>query len=287
LRTYHIFVLFSFAYAAMNFVGEVFAPIVFPGPSESLARAYQVVDLITIPLLGGLFFLLFLWITQLLERPVPTALKAVFWGLEILFLAVFVASFISYFIRGVSTVSYLGFYLLNGIVLLFIVAAVLALVLLAPAGGDPARCRLARGLGIVYAISFAVLGVFLVLPRTFLFPDHATAGVIPSGLIFLVNLPALFFLRRSLRLHPPRQEPTLSEARNLAALSRDVGISEREKEIIRLVALGLDNREIGRRLFISPKTVKNHMTSVFAKTGVRNRVQLANLLNRSGEDPGT
>jgi len=53
------------------------------------------------------------------------------------------------------------------------------------------------------------------------------------------------------------------------------------------VALGLDNREIGKSLFISPKTVKNHMTSIYAKTGARNRVQLANLLHRPEEGPGT
>lgn len=53
------------------------------------------------------------------------------------------------------------------------------------------------------------------------------------------------------------------------------------------MAQGLDNREIGKRLFISPKTVKNHLTSIYAKTGTRNRVQLANLLNRPEERPGT
>lgn len=52
------------------------------------------------------------------------------------------------------------------------------------------------------------------------------------------------------------------------------------------MALGLSNREIGKRLFISPKTVKNHITSIYAKTGARNRVQLVNLLNRPEEGPG-
>ena len=67
----------------------------------------------------------------------------------------------------------------------------------------------------------------------------------------------------------------------LAALVRDASISDREQEIVRLVAIGLGNREIGKKLFISPKTVKNHMTSIYAKTGARNRVQRANLLNRN------
>jgi DNA-binding CsgD family transcriptional regulator len=131
------------------------------------------------------------------------------------------------------------------------------------------------------------LGIGLVLPRASLFPNAAIAAVIPAGLIFLVNLPALFFLRRFLRARPPRPDQASEEERSLTELSQDSGVSGREKEIIQLVAQGLDNREIGKRLFISPKTVKNHLTSIYAKTGARNRVQLANLLNRPEEGPGT
>ncbi len=287
LRTYHLFILLSFAYAIVNFIGEVFAPAILQGPTGPLVRAYMIVDLVTIPLLGGLFFLIFLWITQLLARPVPTALKAAFVGLEVLFLAVFITAFLSYFDRGVSAVSLAGTYLLDGIVLLVLAAAVLALVFAAPAGDDPFRRRLARGLGIVYAVSLPVLVVFQVLSRTAMIRDPAIARVLPAGLMFLVNLPALFFLRASLRALPPHREPAVSDAEGLAGLARDARISDRELEIIRLLAMGLDNREIGKRLFISPKTVKNHITSIYAKTGVRNRVQLVNLLRSPRGDSGT
>jgi hypothetical protein len=64
LKTYHIFILLSFAYAILNFIGEVFVPTVFSRPSESLAPAFMIVDLITIPLLGGLFYFLFSWILR-------------------------------------------------------------------------------------------------------------------------------------------------------------------------------------------------------------------------------
>lgn len=117
--------------------------------------------------------------------------------------------------------------------------------------------------------------------------DPAIARVLPAGLMFLVNLPALFFLRASLRALPPHREPAVSDAEGLAGLARDARISDRELEIIRLLAMGLDNREIGKRLFISPKTVKNHITSIYAKTGVRNRVQLVNLLRSPRGDSGT
>jgi putative nucleotidyltransferase with HDIG domain len=49
------------------------------------------------------------------------------------------------------------------------------------------------------------------------------------------------------------------------------GLSEREVEILRLVARGLSNKEIGRALHISPVTAKNHVAHVYEKTGMATR----------------
>ena len=53
-------------------------------------------------------------------------------------------------------------------------------------------------------------------------------------------------------------------------------LSERELEIIELVAQGLTNQEIGETLMISKRTVDNHVSNVFNKTGAKNRVALLN-----------
>ena len=53
-------------------------------------------------------------------------------------------------------------------------------------------------------------------------------------------------------------------------------LSERELEIIELVATGLTNSEIANQLMISKRTVDNHVSNVFAKTGVKNRIALIN-----------
>lgn len=53
-------------------------------------------------------------------------------------------------------------------------------------------------------------------------------------------------------------------------------LSEREVEIIELVAQGLTNQEIGETLMISKRTVDNHVSNVFNKTGAKNRVALLN-----------
>ncbi len=52
-------------------------------------------------------------------------------------------------------------------------------------------------------------------------------------------------------------------------------LSPREKEILPLVAQGLNNREIGKLLFISEKTAKNYVTSIKKKLGLANRTQIA------------
>jgi DNA-binding CsgD family transcriptional regulator len=287
LRTFHLFVLVSLAYAVMSYIGEVFAPAITAGPVESRIRFYMIIDLVTIPLLGTLFFLLFSWIARLLDRRPPTALKALFYGVEGLFLSAFVIAFITYFGSGITTLTYLAVLILDGIVGTLLVAAVLVLLFVPPSGDDSNRRRLARGLGVAYAVWVAVFVAVLAAPRAALVPRAEIAAAIPAMILFLFNVPALFYLSRSLRLRPPRPDPTTPEGRGLAVLTRDAGITEREQEIIRLVAAGLGNREVGKRLFISPKTVKNHMTNIYEKTGVRNRVQLANLLRRPGDSPGS
>lgn len=52
-------------------------------------------------------------------------------------------------------------------------------------------------------------------------------------------------------------------------------MSPREREILPFVAMGMDNREIGKKLFISEKTVKNYITAIRKKLGLSNRTQIA------------
>ena len=52
-------------------------------------------------------------------------------------------------------------------------------------------------------------------------------------------------------------------------------VSDREKQIVHLVAQGFRNKEIGVKLFISEQTVKNHLHNIFDKLGVSDRLELA------------
>jgi DNA-binding NarL/FixJ family response regulator len=59
-------------------------------------------------------------------------------------------------------------------------------------------------------------------------------------------------------------------------------LSERELDILRLVAEGCDNDQIAERLFLSPRTVKNHVSSILSKLDMDNRVQAAVYAVRRG-----
>lgn len=50
-------------------------------------------------------------------------------------------------------------------------------------------------------------------------------------------------------------------------------LTDREREVLELVARGLDNREIERRLVVSPKTVRNHVTAIYGKLRVAGRAE--------------
>ncbi len=56
---------------------------------------------------------------------------------------------------------------------------------------------------------------------------------------------------------------------------RDIGLTERESELLSLLSTGMTNRELGTHLYISENTVKTQLRHLYAKLGVRNRAQAA------------
>jgi DNA-binding CsgD family transcriptional regulator len=63
---------------------------------------------------------------------------------------------------------------------------------------------------------------------------------------------------------------------------RALGVTSRELDVLALVADGCTTREIAERLYVSPKTVERHLSSLFDRTGLRNRTALAGLAHDHG-----
>jgi len=70
------------------------------------------------------------------------------------------------------------------------------------------------------------------------------------------------------------REMTAGDQKVDAEANRIASLTRREREVLSLVAEGLKNRDIAARLFISETTVTHHLSSVFAKLGVSDRLEL-------------
>ena len=76
--------------------------------------------------------------------------------------------------------------------------------------------------------------------------------------------------------------PTADAAPQPHAEAAPYGLTVRELLVLRLLAAGRTNPQIGAELFISPKTVSVHVTRILRKLGVSTRVQAAALAERAG-----
>ncbi|MGE5214155.1 MAG: DNA-binding response regulator, partial [Nitrospirota bacterium] len=114
-------------------------------------------------------------------------------------------------------------------------------------------------------------------------------GYVPKGVPSATLLQAIktvhsgsFWIDREIPSWETFQEIVQDQAENREApphLDESIKtLTKREMEILRLVAEGLTNEEIGKKIFISEKTVKTHLTNIFDKLKVNNRFKAALML---------
>jgi DNA-binding NarL/FixJ family response regulator len=78
-------------------------------------------------------------------------------------------------------------------------------------------------------------------------------------------------IRQFVANEEPPQPPPTSQMRDRERSP----LSQREREIVALVAQGFKNKEMAEKMFISEQTVKNHLHNIFDKLGVSDRLELA------------
>jgi DNA-binding NarL/FixJ family response regulator len=127
-----------------------------------------------------------------------------------------------------------------------------------------------------------------VIALTSVLEDEAVTGAIRAGAIgYLLKNTEADELRRAIKSAAAGQVHLSPEA--AARLVREVQIpgspetlTGRETAVLRLLAKGRANKQIARRLGISERTVKAHLTSVFQRIGVVDRTQAALWAERNG-----
>lgn len=189
--------------------------------------------------------------------------------------ALFAGFLVAAGVTGRAGLATLGLELIEVVVLGGVVAAATHLALRSrslPAG--PRRRSLAV-FGFLHLALFLVICASLVAGWLLGPGRTGTLGLLNGSLMIAYNLLPLLWIVRYL---PP-------ELASPAAGAETHGLTAREREIVELIRTGKTNQEIADRLFISLATVKDHNYNIFRKTGVRNRVELANLFRGTESEP--
>jgi len=132
-----------------------------------------------------------------------------------------------------------------------------------------------------FILSFLLIVVVLYLtPISWLQVTWKDVTIDLLAILFFVSplLPlwvAKTYHQQYIRLYPDAS----ASLPDLQTVCRDFGVSRREGEVLEMVIAGKSRREIEAALFISDKTVKNHLYNSYKKLGVKNRVQLLNLFH--------
>lgn len=103
-------------------------------------------------------------------------------------------------------------------------------------------------------------------------------GAIYVGLIATAFLSLGIWLGARLFRREPRTDAFTPNERAQASL----GITEREREVLQLLAAGRSNKEIARHLGVSPNTVKTHVARLFGKLRVARRTEAVGLARELG-----
>ncbi len=125
--------------------------------------------------------------------------------------------------------------------------------------------------GLYYASFFTVYNVL-----------YELLGIIGGGYIDLLamgyNVPMIL----AIYLYYRKDFAAVAQPAAQGQLDSALGLSKRQLEIVDLVVQGCSNREIEDKLFISRRTVENHIYTIYRRLGIKNRVQLVGLMQQNG-----
>jgi DNA-binding CsgD family transcriptional regulator len=222
-------------------------------------------------LIIGLTYTLFLTLWRLREKTVSKRLRTSL----IVGFAAFVAWYgIRFVLSSMGTrLAIFEFIFQNLAVLLFAAEIVLYIYVLSgkAAFADEAKRKLAREFCWLYSSRYVFAAIaWLLVPELFrLFTVFLFFSLVPYIWLRFYFLP-----------YEERVPVAIWRDSDVDEVFRQYQISSREGEIAKLIIEGKSNREIGDLLFISERTVKNHIYNTYKKMGIKSRYQLITLIER-------
>ena len=215
----------------------------------------------------GILFALVGMIWGLRERPLPKGVKIGFVSATVLlslsytlFGVLYPRGFpVRWLFRGQRVVFMLGVYLSLGLLFFLFVSA--------RKSGKTPSSHAVQAFAVFYLAAYMVFLLSYRLPLDVQFVPNVVT-------LLAFNVYPFFWFKRWFFPSLSEEEGREPDALALDRLCRDAGLTPRECELANLILKGQSNAEIAKALFLSPHTVKNHITNLFYKAGVKNRMQL-------------
>ncbi len=277
LQYYQYFIIFSYVFAFISYTGKILISEAFTKSSYTIVSTGLIISSVAAPAGSISLYMLIYFVRELLAKKVPTILKIGYWLVQFLVYFIFFMGIKTYFDSKDLKSSAKFFSAVEIIALAIVSLALLHLLIESRSLKDKTKQKLAMRLGIIHLV---MLSIFLCSVYIHL-PFYRSNFIVYSFLYFLdsiTNLVPLSYLWWFLKKHHGEMiSPPLKDI-NIDRFFSEYNISPREQSIISLIVKGKTSQEIGKELFISVKTVKNHISSVYQKTGMKNRVQLSNLI---------
>ncbi len=98
-----------------------------------------------------------------------------------------------------------------------------------------------------------------------------------SAVIYVLNLVSLIKLKGFIKTIFPQETSPVSTDVFMEHLFQKYKLTQRERQVVRLICSGKSGKDIENELFLSPHTIKEYIYRIYKKTGVKNRVQMVNL----------
>jgi DNA-binding CsgD family transcriptional regulator len=245
---------------------------------NALWRGLRLAHSLQTPLLVALIVFFFIRLFLLLQRESwRRSWLLLFWGVQLIMTALL-------FLDAAALVTLKGYrqYLLYDSALFFSLFASYASLIIVAGRAQMRRFSHLSQVQACYLKGFGRTVVFLItlflatdFMSLFVSLGNFTANFLSVLPVFLLMAACLLFWDHFVIVMYPHLDAGRPQQERFQALIKEFGISNREQEVIQLVCQGKTNKEIEDTLFISMPTVKDHVSSIFRKTGVTNRVQLA------------
>jgi DNA-binding NarL/FixJ family response regulator len=103
------------------------------------------------------------------------------------------------------------------------------------------------------------------------------------SILYSVSVIWIFYKKDPLGIYKGSEDledPIKVEEEITKQICEQFSLSEREREVVDAILLGLNNPEVGKLLYISENTVKRHMNNIFHKTGTKSRYEMIALFLR-------